>query len=295
MSSKLKAKAPSQVEPTKPKVLIYGPPGVGKSWFSLSFKKVFYIDSEQGVSRTHYMERLAKGGGVILGPEDGSLDPETIISQLQALATEKHGYETLVIDSATKIFNTIIAAESERLGDKDQFGASKKPGIAFMRRFINWIHRLDMNVIIITHEKEEWGQDAKGNRVAIGFTFDCFDKLAYELDLTFRVVKQGSSRYGVIRKSRLLGFPENERFQLDYETFASMYGKDVIEKSVTTITLATPEQVAEIVRLADLLKMSEEEKQKWLTKASASDWNELTTEQADKAIKALLSKITPTK
>lgn len=295
MASKLKAKAPSQVEPSKPKILIYGASGVGKTWFSLDFPNCFYIDTEGGASRTHYMDKLTKSGGMILGPEDGSLDPDVVISQFQALATEKHGFKTVVMDSATKLYNTIIANEAERLGDKDAFGASKKPALAFMRRLVNWIHRLDMNVVLICHQKEEWGQDAQGNRTQTGVTFDCWDKIEYELDLAFQVTKQGSSRYGVIRKSRLVGFPDRDRFPLSYEEFAVRYGKDVIEKDVAVITLASSEQVAEINRLASVIKMSEEEKTKWLTKASASDWNELSAEQAEKAIKALNDKINPSK
>lgn len=291
--SKLKAKAPSQVEPSKPKILIFGASGFGKTWFSLDFQNCFYLDTEGGASRTHYMEKLTKSGGMIMGPEDGSLDPDVVISQFQALATEKHGFKTVVVDSITKLFNSIVANEAERLGEKDAFGASKKPALSFMRRLVNWIHRLDMNVILICHQKDEWGQDAQGNRIQTGVTFDCWDKLEYELDLAFQVTKQGNSRYGVVRKSRLLGFPDKDKFPLTYDEFALRYGKDVIEKEVAVITLAAPEQVAEIERLSSVIKMTDDEKQKWLTKASASEWNELSTEQADKAIAALNAKINP--
>jgi len=293
MASKLKAKEPSKVEPSKPKILIYGNAGYGKTFFSLDFPNCYYIDTEGGAARTHYMDKLTKSGGMILGPEDGSLDPDVVISQFQALATEKHGFKTVVVDSITKLFNSIVATEAERLGEKDAFGASKKPAVAFMRRLVNWIHRVDMNVILICHLKDEWGQDSQGNRVQTGVTFDCWDKLEYELDLAFQVTKQGNSRYGMVRKSRLLGFPDKDKFPLTYDEFALRYGKDVIEKSVAVITLAAPEQVAEIERLASVIKMTDDEKQKWLTKASASEWNELSTEQADKAIAALNAKINP--
>ena len=108
----------------------------------------------------------------------------------------------------TKLFNTAVANEAERLGPKDAFGASKKPAVAFMRRLVAWINRLDMNVILISHQMDEWGVDSKGERVVIGQPFDCWNKLEYELDLAFKVTKQGNSRYGVVRKSRLMGFPD---------------------------------------------------------------------------------------
>lgn len=289
--SKLKAKAPSEHEPTKPKILIYGPPGVGKTWFSLDFPSCYYIDTEGGAARTHYMEKLTKSGGMVMGPEEGALDFETVIGQLQALATETHDFKTVVIDSITKLFNTTVANEAERLGAKDAFGASKKPAVAFMRRLVAWVNRLDMNVVLISHQKEEWGQDAKGDRVSIGHTFDCWEKLEYELDLAFKALKQGNSRYGVVRKSRLLGFPDLEQFPLSFAEFANRYGKDVIQKKATTITLATEEQLQEIARLEGILKPAEEDVQKMWTKANASAWSELTEEQAGKVITAWQKKL----
>lgn len=284
MSTKLKAKPPEKHEPAKPKILLFGAPGVGKTWFSLDFPQTYYVDTEGGAARTHYMEKLSKSGGMVMGPEEGALDFDVVIGQVQALGTEKHNFKTLVIDSISKLFNTAVANEAERLGAKDAFGASKKPAVAGMRRLVNWINRVDMNVVLISHQKEEWGSDGKGERIAIGQTFDCWDKLAYELDLVLNVVKQGASRYGIVKKSRLLGFPDNERFDFDYKTFAERYGKDVIEKAVEAIQLASQEQVAEITRLVGILKPEEDDIQKIWNKAQASGWSELTTEQASKVI-----------
>jgi len=290
-TSKLKAKAPEKHEPTKPKLLIFGPPGVGKTWFSLDFPSCYYVDVEGGAARTHYMDKLKRSGGLVMGPEEGALDFETVIGQFQALSTEKHNFKTVVVDSITKLFNTAVAQEAERLGAKDAFGASKKPAVAFMRRLVNWINRVDMNVVLISHEKEEWGQDAKGERVAIGKTFDCWDKLGYELDLVLSVSKQGNSRYGTVKKSRLVGFPDNERFDFGYGDFADRYGKDVIEKQGGVLELATAEQVEEINRLVNILRPSEEDIQKIWNKAQAAGWGELTSDQAAKVIESYTKKI----
>lgn len=293
MNSKLLFKDPTEAEPSKPKMVLYGPSGVGKTWFTLSFPNVAYFSPEPGATRKHYVEKLRASGGMYLGPEDGSTDFETLISQAKALASEKHGFKTLVVDSITEIFNLAVAKEADRLGEKNGFGADKKPAIAYMRRFIAAIQRLDMNVILVAHEKAEWGADDKGQRVEKGKVPDCWDKLIYSLDLAFQAQKRGASRVAVVKKSRLLGFPEGESFPLEFSDFSTRYGKDIIEKAAAPIVLATEEQVSEIRRLVELLKIDSEVIEKWFEKANVERFEEFTTDTAAKTIKSLTAKLQP--
>lgn len=282
--SKLKAVAPKTAEPSKPKILIYGKPGVGKTFTALDFPSCYYIDTEGGALQAHYTDKLAKSGGVYFGPDQGSIDFDTVIEQVQALATEKHPYKTLVIDSISKMFNTAISVEAERLGDKNQFGADKKPAVSKMRRLVNWLSRIDMNVILISHEKPEWGMDSKGQRVEIGATFDCWDKLEYELDLCLNIIKSGPARSARVRKSRLLAFPDALSFQWSYKDFASLYGEAVIQKQSTQITLATEVQLKEITNLLNVVKLPDGQVDKWLSAAQVDSWEEMSTERIAKAI-----------
>ena len=293
--SKLKAKDPTTASPSKPKILIYGRPGVGKTWQALDFPKCYYIDTEGGADLPHYTEKLKKAGGVYMGPGDGSLDFETVIEQFQALATEKHEYKTVIIDSITKLFNNAIANEAERLGDKNAFGADKKPAIACMRRLIAWVNRLDMNIIFIAHSKSEWGVDAKGDRTEIGQTFDCWDKVEYELHLSLEIIKQGPQRRARVRKSRLTGFPDADTLPWSYADFSTRYGRDIIEASATPITLATDDEVAEIERLVSLLKIDSSIIEKWKAKANAETFSEFNSDQAKAVIASLNKQINPTK
>lgn len=264
--SKLKAVAPKAAEPSKPKILIFGKPGVGKTWASLDFPRVYYIDTEGGADLEHYTDKLEKSGGVYFGPEQGSLSFDAVMEQIQALATEDHEYKTLVIDSISKLFNLEVAKEGDRLGDKNAFGADKKPAIAYMRKLVSWLSRLDMNVILISHEKPQWGVDAKGERTEIGVTFDCWDKLEYELHLCLNILKMGGQHKARVRKSRLTGFPDSSVFDWSYAEFANRYGKEIIEKKGEKLELATEEQLTEITRLLGIVKLSEtDRKDKWLT------------------------------
>lgn len=289
--SKLLAVAPKAAEPSRPKLCVFGREGVGKTWFSLQFPQVYFIDTEAGATRQHYTDLLEKAGGVYMGVPQGSLDFETVIGQVQALASEKHHYKTLVIDSASKLFNTAIADEAERLGDKNGWGADKKAAIGYMRRLVTWLMRLDMSVVLTCHQKDIWGTSDKGQREVTGVGPDAWDKLVYELDLTINVIKVGSRRIGKIGKSRLIGFPENDTFEFNFETFAGMYGRDVIDADSQPLDLATDEQVAEITRLIGIVKLAEGQEAKWLAAASAEQWSEVDTEKAEKVITALKAKM----
>jgi DNA polymerase III delta prime subunit len=295
--SKLLAVAPETVEPRKPKVLIYGPPGVGKTWTALDFPSVYYFDTEGGADLGHYREKLRTAGGMYFGPDQGSLDFDTVIGQVEALATEKHQFKTMVFDSITKLFNAAITDEQTKLGDKDVFGASKKGPIRQMSRLIRWINRADMNAVLISHQKDVWGKDDKGNREVVGQTFDAWEKLEYELHLILQISQIGkgqhAKRFATTGKSRLTGFPGGERFDWSFATFAERYGKDVIEKEVKPVVLATPEQVTELTRLLELVKLPDGVTEKWLKKAEVDSYEEMDTETIGKCLAFLQEKLKP--
>lgn len=285
--SKLVAVAPETVEPKKPKVLVYGPPGVGKTWASLDFPSVYYIDTEGGADLDHYRAKLRSSGGVYMGPDQGSLDFDVVIGQIQALATEKHSFRTIVLDSASKLWNVALSDEQEALGSADAFGAYKKVPTRKFNSMVKWLNRLDMNAIMICHQKDMWGLNDKKQREVVGFTFDCQEKLEYDLHLVLRIAKVGPSRYAYIGKSRLTGFPEGENFNWSYAEFAARYGKDVIEKAAAPLILATPEQVADLHRLLGVVKMPDDWQEKIFKKAGVELWEEMDSDKIESCLKML--------
>lgn len=284
VKSKLLAKSPKAAEPSKPKILIFGASGVGKTWTSLDFPKCYYIDTEAGADLAHYTDKLEKSGGVYMGPTDGALDFPTVVAQAKALATEDHDYKTLIIDSISKLYLDTAAIAAEK--DGDEFGRDKKEANKPMRQLINWLCRLDMNVILIAHERLQW---ANGEQT--GVTFDCWSKLEYELHLCLNIQKRGDQRSAFVRKSRLLGFPNSTSFPWTYEEFAKRYGKDVIESKSKQITLASEVDVLEVKRLLENVRVSEDDIAKWMTKAGVTSWDEMTAEQIQKVLTFLKGKL----
>lgn len=287
--SKLKAVDPKTAEPSKPKILIFGKAGVGKTWATLDFPSVYYVDTEGGASRAHYTDKLKASGGAYFGPEQGSQSFENVINEVKALATEDHNYRTLALDSGSKLYDMARQEAAEKGGD--DYGRDKKEANKPARKLMSWVERLDMNVIIICHEIPEWGLDAKGERTQTGVTFDAWAKLDYELDLALNIKKIGLSRKARVSKSRLVEFEEASSFDWSYENFAQKYGKGIIESKSKVIVLATPEQLAELNTLLDVVKLPEGETDKWLKKANAETFAEMDSDKVSACINMLKGRV----
>jgi hypothetical protein len=289
MARALKATDPKAAKPSKPKILVWGRPGVGKTWTALDFPSAVLVDCEGGANLPRYTDKLKASGGVYLGPDQGANDFATVTEEIITLATTPHQYRTLIIDSGTKILNTAIAAEHERMEKSGRdmektFGAEKKPALNWVRRWLRWFEKLDMAVLIICHEKDEY-RDGK----LVGSCPDFWDKIQYELHLSLNIVKQGSSRKARVTKSRLEGFADSETFEWGYEEFARRFGRDVIEAQAEPTQLATTEQIAKFDELMAVVKVDPKVTEKWAENGDSSD---LTYEDLQKRID-YLTKLLP--
>lgn len=284
----LKGIRPEIVAAGKPKIMLSGKPGTGKSFFALNAPAPYLIDTEGGATRSQYVQKLIANKGAYLGIEHGAQDFAEVIAQVRELATTKHEYKTLIIDSFSKLYNVEAAAAEERSGS--DFGKDKREADKPTRKLLNWLSRLDMTVILICHQKDKWIRQGR-ELIMEGSTFDGYKKLDYELDLWLETKLVGSARYGTVVKSRIEGFPVGTDIDLDFATFEKLYGRAVMEGPVKPIVLANDGQVSEIKRLADLLKVPQEDFDKWLTKAQATEPEDLSTENADKMLKFLEAKI----
>lgn len=288
-ASKLKAVDPKSAEPKKPKIMIFGKAGVGKTWGSLEFPKVYYIDVEGGASRDHYTDKLKASGGVYFGTEQGSQSFDAVIEEVKLLATEQHTYKTLIIDSGSALYDIAKQAAAETGGD--DYGRDKKEANKPARKLMGWLRRVDMNVIIICHQIPLWGLDAKGERSQIGDTFDAWPKLDYDLDLCLQINKSAKRHFAKVTKSRLEEFPEGSNFDWSYEEFAKRYGKEVMEGETKPVVVATAEQLATYKTLMETWKAPEGIEKKWLTAAEVSTIEEIDSDKMDKIIASIKSQL----
>jgi len=284
----LKAVKPEIVKPSKPKFMISGKSGTGKTRFSLNFPHPYIIDTEGGATREQYMKKLSTSGGAYFGKEQGSQDFKIVIEEIKQLTTMKHGYQTLIIDSFTKLYQMAAAIAEEEVGS--DYGRDKKEANKPTRQLMRWLEKIDMTVILICHHKDKW--ERKGKEIInVGSTFDGWDKLEYDLDLWLEVIKTGKQRDFIVKKSRIDAFVEGDEHPLDYSKFVELYGREFIEASVQPLVLASPAQVKKMKHLIEVVKLDDELVEKWLKKAEADDFDEMSSAQIEKCIAFIEAKL----
>lgn len=276
----LRAVKPTAIE-KRLKALFYGSAGVGKTTAAIQFPRPYLIDTEKGAVNTQYVKMLEEQGGAVFQ----TCDFDDLLSEVKSLITEKHEYKTLIIDPLTTLYNDLLDKAANKVGT--EFGRHYGEANKSMKHLLNLLLRLDMNVIITSHAKNEYGQ----NLVVLGQTYDCYKKLDYLFDLVFEIQKRGKDRVAVVKKTRVEGFPENDIFPFSYQEVAKRYGSEILEKEAVAQKLASTEQVNELEKLVDLLKIPEETIEKWLKKSEAEKFDEMNFDDIQKCINYLKSKI----
>lgn len=284
----LKGKKPEEVKIGKPKFFISGNAKVGKTMFSLNFPKPYLFDTEGGAVLPQYVKALKKVEGAYFGKEEGSQDFEEVLKEIKELATTKHSYKTLIIDSFSYLYLLEAAEAEEKLGS--DYGRDKKEANKPTRKLIRILEKIDMTVILVCHSKDKW-EKKKGTdeRVNTGTTFDGWDKMEYIYDLWLEILPDGKNM--LVKGSRFEQFPKGEIFPATYEQFSEMYGRDILEKESKPIVFATKEQLGKLEHLLINLNVDQSSKDKWFKKFNVESFEEMTTEDVDKIIELLHKRI----
>lgn len=275
----LRGKKPTTVE-KRLKALFYGEAGAGKTTAAIQFPKPYLIDTEKGAENDQYVRTIAAAGGAVFQTNDF----DEIVGEVTALLSEEHQYRTLVIDPITTVYDDLIEKAERKVGTEfgRHYGEAKKQ----WKRLGNLLMRLDMNVIVTSHQKNLYGDAMK----VVGKTFDGPKGLDYLFDLVFEVGKRAKDRVGIVRKSRIESFPEGDIFPFSYEEVAVRYGREVLERDAVRVELASPDQISELKELLEARKDGDDLLDKWLTKAMADKLEEMPADAIAKCIAHLKGK-----
>lgn len=268
----------------KPKFILSGKSGVGKTFFMLDFPKPLIIDCEGGAVEPQYERKMKEVDAEYIGKEDGSQDFKTVINELKWYATNKHDRQTLIIDSFSKLYNLTAAIAEEKVGNTYQ--ADKKEAQKPTRQLQLWMDRLDMTIALVCHSKSKWENGQPTGTT----TYDGWDKIEYDLNLWIELVQTGKRRDILVRKSRIEGFILGNSYSADYETFSKLYGADILSKPSEQIVLATSSQIEDAKGLVAFRNISEEDQKKALKKYDVEQWEELSSKEIQTIIEKLKEK-----
>lgn len=221
----LRGKKPEERNP-RLKALLFGTAGVGKTTAAIQMPRPYVIDCEDGTA--HYGKIIEDRGGVVFTTNS----IEEVISEVRSLMSTKHDYLTLVVDPFTALWDTELEAGEKAVGS--DFGRHYGYANKASKRLYHLLTELDMNVIMTTHAKNEYGDNMK----VTGITFDGWKRLDYLFDLVFALDRDKSGkRIATVRKTRIEAFPDQSRFEWSYDALAERYGRDKLERRVESVAL----------------------------------------------------------
>lgn len=264
----------------KVKLFIYGPPGSGKTTFSLQFPKVAMIDMERG------SELYGDSFNFDLLP---ATTADEVMDAINWLLTNKHDYRTVVLDPITVYW----AALQQKWSDIFMERNKKSKGYKFefydfqprdwmtikaeLKLLIRRLIALDMNVIVTAHQKPKYA-DGELMKV-IGDTFDGEKSLPYLFDTVLQLERKGDKFMARPEKDRTGSLPVTP-FEISYKYFAELFGEEFLESEAVPVTFITDKQKEEIETWIITFQMPQDRVKKRLADYNAESLDELTTENA---------------
>lgn len=202
------------------KILVYGPTGVGKTLFALSFPKSVAVDSEDGFSwyeGTDYAKNL-------LGIMDSQSydDLENLLEDLDDTDPDK--YDTLIIDSETKIYENIQEAlqsvEEARAARKGRDVLDANISVRSWGKIKQVASRLQNakirlasqgnNIVSVAQSADVMEDAGNGQRVKVGERPNMAKNAIYDYDVVLRLFTKDEKYYGEVEKDRTNTFKKGD-------------------------------------------------------------------------------------
>lgn len=255
---------PEQLEP-RLKYLTFGPHGSYKTRGALEIAKligggIWVIDVEKGAAP------YAKEFGFT---SQKKMDSDGITETLQALCEGGHGYRTLIVDGMTPLYQRwleewekrFLLKNSGRSGHRGEWYEMNQKDWSPVKRswftFIRSLFAVDMNVFVVSHEKDEYegtGENVKKTGQVIP---DCEKHIINPFDVVLfqRALRTGkfTARTEKDRTGRLP--PMGKPWDFSSQMIVDAFGASVLAREVKK-TRPDSNLIAEIRKLGNSLGLS---------------------------------------
>jgi len=243
------------------KMLLWGASGAGKTWLALQFPKPCVIDLEKGTEQY---------GGRFKFSVLPTVEADSVGSAIEWLLSNKHDYQTLVIDPVTVYWEALQKKWSDIFLSRNRSSKGFKHEFYEMqvkdwntlksehKEFIRNIHALDMNVIVTCRAKPLYDASGENFMKLVGETFDGEKSLPYLFDVVVQVWRSGEGKYYAKATKDRSGRLPQEPFLSGYEAFAKMFSESLAQRPAEPIVMIDAGQAAEIELLRVQLGIAED-------------------------------------
>ncbi len=258
-------------------LLIGGASGTGKSLWIASLKNALIFDTEQGLAYAD--ERIAKNGSE-------RVEVATYRDVEDEIRNRKGKLDMtwVAIDHLTTLHHEAVLRYNPTF-QENTFGKEFDKANKEWRRLRGIIRYGDFNLACSAHMKALYE-----NKQQTGMTSDASKNIAADFNIVLFLERRPDKKYpslAIVEKFRR--DPEDKRglvppsFPFTLDDFFEINGTDASGER-HEIPMATPEQIAELNRLLELVKLPEGTVDKWMAKAKAESWAEMTEEVLEKCI-----------
>ena len=257
-------------------LLIAGDSGAGKSFWIANLKNALIFDTDIGGGLTYADARIARNGSERI--EVGSyLEVIDEIDKRRKNLTRT----TVAIDHLSTLHQESVIRHNPKLV-KD-FGAAGDKAAREWRKVRELVRWCDFNLVCTSHLKGKW-EDEK----VVGEQADAAKKIEGDFHTVLHVHNVGPfPKQAFVYKWRR--DPEDARgpvppsFPFTMEDFLKIHGYSM-EGERHEIPMATAQQIAELEALINIVKLPDGVVDKWLSKAKAESFAEMSEDVIKKCI-----------
>lgn len=228
------------------KFLAFGATSSGKSWFTLTFPKIFAFDSEQGLNFYLDNKNLLQ-----VAPTSSMYDMQDGIDELHSvLDSDPDSVKTVTFDSETKFYQNIqdisLSVEEKRAKEKGRDVDDTNLSVRSWGRIKSVSNRLQnmkidlssrgVNIVSTAHEadiKKKVGDEY----VVVGHKPDIYKNLPFDYDVVLRFFtkegKDGEQEYWAeVKKDRTQTFQKGDKIQNpSYSMWEDKFTTEITGKS----------------------------------------------------------------